>query len=291
MDFNEYPRLCGGTFFTLILQALRQRMNAREHYNGDSDGLSDPEVLVGLLRVINPAYTDPGKEKLKTIVNNYKRCETSTSTYLPFEQYEIAIQQDIVSKMRHFVRFYEFLLQVSCFEDTDLHKKYNFITYLLAYINIKHPGGGYNLDGKIKATNFVQKKAEEHTKPNLTAQPIVKLPTAENFGLTEAKEERLSQIIAEINSRTGKSYDNDVAVKAMLQIRDILLKSDKLKTSAKNNTVKDFEFSYFDDIDDALIEGLEQNQDFFSLLLSNDEIKKQVLGIFTEEIYKSLRKA
>ena len=207
------------------------------------------------------------------------------------EQYEIAKQQDIVSKMRHFVRFYEFLLQVSCFEDTDLHKKYNFITYLLAYINIKHPGGGYNLDGKIKATNFVQKKAEEHTKPNLTAQPIVKLPTAENFGLTEAKEERLSQIIAEINSRTGKSYDNDVAVKAMLQIRDILLKSDKLKTSAKNNTVKDFEFSYFDDIDDALIEGLEQNQDFFSLLLSNDEIKKQVLGIFTEEIYKSLRKA
>ena len=109
--------------------------------------------------------------------------------------------------------------------------------------------------------------------------------------LTEAKEERLSQIIAEINSRTGKAYDNDVAVKAMLQIRDILLKSDKLKTSAKNNTVKDFEFSYFDDIDDALIEGLEQNQDFFSLLLSNDEIKKQVLGIFTEEIYKSLREA
>ena len=65
-----------------------------------------------------------------------------------------------------------------------------------------------------------------------------------------------------------------MAVKAMLQIRDILLKSDKLKTSAQNNTVKDFEFSYFDDIDDALIEGLEQNQDFFSLLLSNDEIKK-----------------
>ena len=48
---------------------------------------------------------------------------------------------------------------------------------------------------------------------------------------------------------------------------------------------------YFDDIDDALIEGLEQNQDFFSLLLGNDEIKRQVLGIFTDEIYKSLREA
>lgn len=207
------------------------------------------------------------------------------------EHYEYNDQRECVSVMRSFVRFYEFLLQVSSFEDTDLHKKYNFIAYLLSYINIKHPGGGFNLDGKIKASNFVQKKIEEHTTPNLVASPVMKLPTAEHFGLTEDKEKRLSEIIDEINSRTGKSYDNDVVVKAMLQIRDILMKSEKLKTSAKNNTQQDFEFSYFDDIDDALIEGLSQNQDFFSLLLSNDEMKRQVLGIFADEIYKSLRSA
>lgn len=207
------------------------------------------------------------------------------------EHYEYNDQRECVSVMRSFVRFYEFLLQVSSFEDTDLHKKYNFIAYLLSYINIKHPGGGFNLDGKIKASNFVQKKIEEHTAPNLVASPVMKLPTAEHFGLTEDKEKRLSEIIDEINSRTGKSYDNDVVVKAMLQIRDILMKSEKLKTSAKNNTQQDFEFSYFDDIDDALIEGLSQNQDFFSLLLSNDEMKRQVLGIFADEIYKSLRSA
>ena len=194
-------------------------------------------------------------------------------------------------EMRHFVRFYEFMIQASCFEDIELHKKYNYIILLLAHINIKHPGPGFDLDGKIRATQFVQKKQEEHTNPNMTAKPVVKLPSAETFGLTPAKEERLSQIIDEINSRTGKSYDNDVAVKAMLQIRDILLKSEKLKASAKNNTVKDFEFSYFDDIDDALIEGLEQNKDFFSLLLNDDEMKREVLGIFTEEIYDSLKKA
>lgn len=207
------------------------------------------------------------------------------------EHYEYNDQRECVSVMRSFVRFYEFLLQVSSFEDTDLHKKYNFIAYLLSYINIKHPGGGFNLDGKIKASNFVQKKIEEHTALNLVASPVMKLPTAEHFGLTEDKEKRLSEIIDEINSRTGKSYDNDVVVKAMLQIRDILMKSEKLKTSAKNNTQQDFEFSYFDDIDDALIEGLSQNQDFFSLLLSNDEMKRQVLGIFADEIYKSLRSA
>lgn len=207
------------------------------------------------------------------------------------EHYDYSTQRECVSVMRSFVRFYEFLLQVSSFEDTEIHKKYHFISYLLSYINIKQPGAGFNLDGKIKATNFVQKKGEEHSTPGLAASPVIKLPTAEHFGLTEDKEKRLSEIIDEINSRTGKKYDNDVVVKAMLQIRDILMKSDRLKTSAKNNTQKDFEFSYFDDIDDALIEGLSQNQDFFSLLLSNDEMKHQVLGIFSDEIYKNLRDA
>lgn len=206
------------------------------------------------------------------------------------EKFDDIKQREVVALLRHFVRYYEFLIQVSSFEDIDLHKKYNFISYLLSYININHAGGGFNLDGKIKASNFVQKKDKEYKDSNLIAKPVIKLPTAESFGLTIAKEEKLSQIIAEINSRTGKAYDNDVAVKAMLQIRDLLLKSEKLRTSARNNTVKDFEFTYFDDIDNALIEGLSQNQDFFSMLLSNEELKRQVLGIFTDEIYASLRK-
>ena len=157
-------------------------------------------------------------------------------------------------------------------------------------MNIKHPGGGYNLDGKITAMNFVQKKKGEHN-IKLKSDPVTKLPTADHFVLSEDKIERLSQIIAEINSIAGKEFDNDVAVKAMLQIKDIMMKSDKLKTSAKNNTEKDFEFAYFDNIDDALVEGLEQNQDFFSLLLGNDEMKRKVLGIFSEEIYNSLKNA
>ncbi len=249
----------------------------------DAYTVLDPDDIEKANNIIyKPNITSKDKQKLSYYLSRAKNM---------IEKYELLKQYEIVTLMRGFVRFYEFLLQVSCFEDTDLHKKYNFITYLLAYINIKHPGGGYNLDGKIKATNFVQKKAEEHLKPEIVAKPVVVLPTAEALGLTEAKVERLSQIIAEINSRMGKSYDNDVAVKAMLQIRDLLMKSEKLKNSAKNNTVKDFEFSYFDDIDDALIEGLEQNQDFFSLLLSSEDTKHQVLGIFIEEIYKSLREA
>ena len=207
------------------------------------------------------------------------------------KQYDDEKQKEIRKKLRGFVSFYEFLLQASCFKDVDVHKKYIFITYLLAFLDVSNGGGGFNLSGKIKASQFVQKKGETHTKEKLVSKPVVKLPTPDGLNLTPDKVEKLSNIIAEINSRLGKRYDNDFAVKSLLQIKDLMMKSDKLKTSAKNNTEQDFEFSFYDDIDDALIEGLEQNKDFFSLLLSNEEIKKSVLGIFTGEIYHSLREA
>ena len=148
---------------------------------------------------------------------------------------------------------------------------------------------GFDLDGKIKAENFVQKKTGEHAEEKIIADPIVRLPMAEPFGLTEDKVKKLSEIISEINSRTGRAFDNDVAVKAMLQVKDIMIKSDELKRSANNNTEKDFKLSYLKNIDNALIEGLEQNKDFFTLLLENDELKHRVMGIFSEEIYNVLR--
>ena len=80
----EYPRLCGGTFMTLVIQALLQRKKAREHYKGESDKLNDPDVLVGLITVINPDYEDPGKSVLKTKANDYKSCKLSKGQYLPF---------------------------------------------------------------------------------------------------------------------------------------------------------------------------------------------------------------
>ncbi len=79
-----YPRLCGGTFFTLVLQALKQRVKVREHYNGERDGLSDPEVLIGLIKVINPNYQVPKNGLNKGKTNDYKSCKISDGTYLPF---------------------------------------------------------------------------------------------------------------------------------------------------------------------------------------------------------------
>lgn len=204
-----------------------------------------------------------------------------------FDKFDEKKQRECYLTLRKFIRFYEFLILVSSFEDKELHKKYNFISYLIGYLRVSNSGTGFSLDDKIKAEGFVQKHTGTH-KEEIKPQPNVKLAMTE-INLTEDEEKKLSEIIADINSRAGKKYDNDVAVKAMLQIKDILLKSDELKASALVNSQNDFEFTYFDNIDDALVEGLSQNQDFFTLLLNNDEIKKEVLGVFASEIYRSFR--
>ena len=198
-------------------------------------------------------------------------------------------QRDFIATMRNFKRFYEYLIQVSCFEDVDVHKYYIYICYFLGIISINESGDGFDLKGKVRADNFIQKKGKTHTNEKNISKPIVKLPVADPIELPEDKKERLSEIIADINAKTGSSYDVDVATKAAMQIRDIMLKSEELKTSAKNNSEKDFKFSYFSNVEDALIEGLGQNQGFFSYLLDNSDAQKEVLGIFLSEIYRSLR--
>lgn len=206
-----------------------------------------------------------------------------------FEELNNKDKEESYLSLKKFVRYYEFLIKVTSFNDTELHKKYNYIVWLLPYLKIGKSGQGFDLKGKIQASNFFQKKGKEEIKVKIHPDPTVKLPIVDTFNLTEDEEKRLSDIISEVNSKTGKSFDNDVAVKAALQIKDLMMKNEDLKASARNNTVKDFEFAYFDNIDDALIDGRNQNQEFFDLLLKNEKIRNDILGIFLNEIYKSLR--
>lgn len=198
-------------------------------------------------------------------------------------------RKEILMLLRHFVRLYEFLSAATSFEDPELQKKYIFISFLLSYLKSDEQGAGFSLEGKLKASGFVQKKTGEHSKPSITPNPFVKLPSADDITLPESKEQKLSEIIQDINEKTGKNFDVDVAKRAAIHVRDMMKKKEDLRNSAKNNSEKDFAFAYYDHIDEALLDGMAENKEFFSLLLKNGDIKKQVLGVFIEEIYKSLR--
>lgn len=78
------PRLCGGVFFELLLHAKKQRIKARDTYLGKNDGLSEPESLKGLIKVLDPNYQEPYASTFKTNTTDYKKCRISAGTYLPF---------------------------------------------------------------------------------------------------------------------------------------------------------------------------------------------------------------
>ncbi len=86
-DRPEY-KLCGGTFFVLLLQARKQRFSARKNVSGKKDGLSNSELFEGLIRVAFPDYISPAGRSIQTYTSSYKACRMSTNDYLPFDKEE-----------------------------------------------------------------------------------------------------------------------------------------------------------------------------------------------------------
>ena len=195
---------------------------------------------------------------------------------------------EIRTIIKRFLRFYNFLIQATCFESIDLHKKYNFLSYLVKEIEVGCGGNDFDIADKITASNFRQKKTGEKTY-EIESKPELCLLSPNEGYMDGSVKKKLSEIIDEINAAYNKNFDVDVASKSALQMRDILLKNGHLRDSARNNSLKDFRFAYFDAVQDALIAGYEQNKEFFSLLLENEEMRRELMQVFLDDVYKNLR--
>jgi len=219
------------------------------------------------------------KEKMESLLDKALRL---IYNYPVNEQYEIR------ASIRGFLRFYGFLIQATNFEDHDLHKKYNFLSYLIKEIEITSGGNDFDIADKITVTFKKPKKIKEVTESNYVAEPEIEYPVPGEIIIGPDERKRLSKIIEEINAKYNKKFDTDVVSKTALQIKELLLKDAKLKASAKTNTFDDFHFSYNDSVNDALLNGYEQSDDFYGLLLNNDELKKNVMDVFMDDVYKKL---
>lgn len=195
---------------------------------------------------------------------------------------------EIKSTIRKFLKGYSFLIQATCYENVELHKKYNYLSYLIKEIET---GSGNNFDvaDKITVSDFRQEKIKEHSGDELEGNSDIKIKKTVPTTLVEDTKKRLSVILEELNAQYGKDFTMDVASQALWQIRNQLINDETLRESALNNTYDDFKFSFDDHVDDALTEGYESNKDFFEFLLNNEGEKNRLLRVFMREIYDSLR--
>jgi len=107
MNELTYPRLCGGTFLTLLLEVRHQRTGIRERYENKRDPFSESNTFAGLIKVIKPDYIAPEdqaddkrereRKLLKTVTSNYKNCnDAEDSLSIPFHSQPV---RDIFDKL------------------------------------------------------------------------------------------------------------------------------------------------------------------------------------------------
>lgn len=202
-------------------------------------------------------------------------------------------QMEIKITIHRFLKGYCFLIQATAYENLEFHKRYNFLSYLIKELN---PGGGgnnFDIADKITVSDFRQKQMEKHEGEEIKANPEVKIKKPKPASIEEEQKKLLSQIIDEVNALYDKDYEPDFTTKVAMQIRDLLLKNptlkDRLEKSAKINTLSEFKFTYDDCVQDALVEGYDQNIDFYTLLLNNEEIRAKFANVFMTEVYRILR--
>ena len=80
-----YPRLCGGTFFTLILRAMKRGRRTRS-FGSDHAQMTAPNCLADLITVMDPEYVRGPETTFDSNTSAYKRCELAANTYLPFDE-------------------------------------------------------------------------------------------------------------------------------------------------------------------------------------------------------------
>lgn len=112
---NKVPYLCGGIFFGLLLQARKNRTKARDKQNGGSDGLSDADVLKGLVYVVTGEKVKVSGRTFTKTASMYKSCQISENTYIPFKDvatitaFDNAVKNkkiDILKRMSVFIETY-----------------------------------------------------------------------------------------------------------------------------------------------------------------------------------------
>lgn len=78
-------RLTAGTFFVLLQQALPPRAKARDTLAGKADGLSNPDILAGLIRIVSPKFEPPSAGKsFSQNTSELRNCKNDgNTTYMP----------------------------------------------------------------------------------------------------------------------------------------------------------------------------------------------------------------
>ena len=100
MANDSVPYLCGGIFFTLLLQ-VKYEGTASDKVNNQYDGISDPVLMANLIKVVTGTLLDSNAGGFKKDVSKYRNCLYNGGKNAPFNQSSVISCFDYDIKNRY----------------------------------------------------------------------------------------------------------------------------------------------------------------------------------------------
>lgn len=191
--------------------------------------------------------------------------------------------------LRTWTSLYSFLSQIMPFSDVESEKFFAYAKYLQLRLPRRDLAEALHLDDEVALEYYrIQKIAEGAIE--LQKGQVGQVSGITEAGLKKAKEEEiaLSEIIQLLNDKFGTTFE--AADKLFFdQIEEELQADETLKMQAQVNQIDTFKFAFYDSFIDKLFGRMEQNQEIFERILSDQAFGELVKEWMLNRVYKNLR--
>lgn len=302
---SRLNRTCAGKDDTFILDFVNKAEDIQEafkpYYQATIvEEVTEPNLLYDIETGLH-AYGVYLKEELDKFAYTYfkpKDKKTSKDRAMlnhfidtaveRFKKLDEQRKQDFSSQAMKYVRLYSFILQITPFEDVELHKLYVYLTYLLKKLP-KEKGSTVHLADEIALEYYTTKKTFEGSislTPEDENVPVTPVKFA-GTGVKEEQEEYLSSIIERLNKRFGTDFTKADQL-SVEQIKEDFAADEDLVQKAKTNTIDDFRLAFEKVFINKVIDRMDQNQAFFTRVLDDEQFKNALMEYMLVETYEKL---
>lgn len=301
---SRLNRYCRGKDDTFILDFVNNAEEIQEAFKPYYEKTvieetTDPDLVYDLMAELN-AYGVYLQEEVAAFASSFYKPQTE-KTYKDISKMNSIIDQgveryneldetkglDFNSQAVKFVRIYSFLLQITPFEDIDLHKLYLYITYLLRKLP-KDKSSAVNLTDEIALEYYTTKKTFDGSISLPSGEQSSPLPPAKySGGKSKESADHLSTIIEKLNERFGTDFTlaDQLSVE---QIKHDFAMDEELVNKAKNNTIEDFQYAYQKAFMGKVVDRMDQNQQFYMKVLDDGQFRKALMEMMMVEVYDRL---
>ncbi len=302
---SRLNRTCTGKDDTFILDFVNKAEDIKEafkpYYQATIvEEVTEPNLLYDIQTGLHAygVYLNDELDRFNYIYFKPKEKKTSKDRAILNHLIDTAVErfkklteqqkQDFSKQGIKYVRLYSFILQITPFEDVELHKLYVYLTYLLKKLP-KEKGSTVRLADEIALEYYTIKKTFEGGASLTSDDENVPVTPVQFAGMSvrEEQKEYLSSIIERLNERFGTDFTKADQL-SIEQIKEDFAADEDLVQRAKTNTIEDFRFAFEKVFIDKVIDRMEQNQAFFTKVLDDEQFKDALMEYILIETYEKL---